>query len=119
VATLPPFASATALLPEPVPGDANGDSRVDGGDLAIWQVNYDPLGEDNDPWNGFWHGDFNRDGRIDGGDLALWQEGYNPIGFMSPEPLGDGSTQIPEPASLMLALSGIIGLAAKARCKRN
>jgi len=27
-------------------GDSNGDDKVDGGDLAIWQQNYDPLGAD-------------------------------------------------------------------------
>ncbi|HUU84812.1 MAG TPA: RHS repeat-associated core domain-containing protein, partial [Phycisphaerae bacterium] len=61
--------------------DANGDAKVDGGDLAVWQDNYDPLGlNENTPGMGDWNGD----GKIDGGDLALWQQRYNPIGLPAP-----------------------------------
>jgi len=60
------------------PGDADGDGKVDGADLAIWQQHYDPLG--NNPDNNFSTGDWNDDGKIDGGDLALWQQKYNPLG---------------------------------------
>jgi hypothetical protein len=60
--------------------DINRDGKVDGGDLAIWQQNYDPLGLNvNIPPMG----DCNADGKIDGGDLALWQQHYNPIGILS------------------------------------
>jgi hypothetical protein len=68
--------------------DANGDRKVDGGELAIWQQNYDPLGLN--PGNGPARGDWNGDGKIDGGDLALWQQNYNPIGMgavSKPQPL--------------------------------
>ena len=61
----------------PVQGDANVDTRVDGGDLALWQQNYDPLGTGN---NTFAMGNWNADNKIDGGDLALWQQNYDPIG---------------------------------------
>ena len=27
-----------------LPGDANGNWKVDGSDLALWQQNYDPIG---------------------------------------------------------------------------
>jgi len=58
--------------------DANGDGKVDGGDLAIWQQHYDPLGQNpNTPGMGDWNGD----GKVDGGDLALWQQRYNPLGL--------------------------------------
>jgi len=58
-------------------GDATGDGKVDGGDLAIWQQNYDPLGTKGaTPEKGDWNGD----GKIDGADLALWQQHYNPLG---------------------------------------
>ncbi|HUU85066.1 MAG TPA: SBBP repeat-containing protein [Phycisphaerae bacterium] len=61
--------------------DANGDTRVDGGDLALWQQHYDPLGQHaNDAGMGDWNGD----GKIDGGDLALWQQRYNPLGLPAP-----------------------------------
>ncbi len=59
--------------------DANGDAKVDGGDLAIWQINYDPIRRT------YYHnpgqGDWNMDNLIDGGDLALWQQSYNPEGL--------------------------------------
>ena len=70
------------------PGDANADGKVDGGDLAIWQQHYDPLGAS--PGNTFAMGDWNGDGQIDGADLALWQQFYDPLG--APEldgPLGN------------------------------
>ena len=67
--------------------DANGDAKVDGGDLAIWQQHYDPLGKNpNTPGMGDWTGD----GKVDGGDLALWQQRYNPIGL--PAPMKAGAT---------------------------
>jgi hypothetical protein len=77
---------------------------VDGGDLAIWQQNYDPLGTGN---NTFAMGDWNNDGKIDGGDLALWQQNYDPLGS---EAGVDGlGANVPEPATLMLVGSGLIG----------
>jgi hypothetical protein len=63
--------------PLPVTADANGDGLVDGADLAIWQVSYNPVG---DLAAGSLAGDFNNDGRVDGGDLALWQQNYDPTG---------------------------------------
>jgi hypothetical protein len=80
------------------PGDANGDGLVDGGDLAIWQQNYDPLGLHS---NTFAMGDWNFDRRVDGADLALWQQNYYPMA--GPPEMN------PEPATLMLvALGGIV-----------
>jgi len=62
-------------------GDATGDGKVDGGDLARWQQNYDPLGTKGATPE---KGDFNGDGKIDGADLALWQQHYNPLGLPTP-----------------------------------
>lgn len=60
--------------------DADGNGKVDSGDLAIWQANYDPLGLRADtPALGDWDGN----GRIDSADLALWQRHYNPQGSFS------------------------------------
>lgn len=42
-----------------LPGDANGDGLIDGGDLALWQGGYDPLGATPAL---FARGDFNQDG---------------------------------------------------------
>jgi len=92
-------------------GDANGDGKIDGGDLALWQQNYDPLGIGN---NTFAMGDWNDDGKIDGGDLALWQQNYNPLGGSA---VGGDFAAVPEPATLMLILTG--GLIAAARRLRK
>ena len=54
-----------------VAGDANHDSKIDGADLAIWQIHYDPLGT-NGVANTWEFGDWNEDDLIDGADLALW-----------------------------------------------
>ena len=67
------------------PGDANGDNRVDGLDLAAWQQGYDPEGWNS---NSVENGDWNGDGLVDGADLALWQQNYNPVG------LSDGTSLV-------------------------
>jgi len=87
-----------------VQGDANDDGKIDGGDLALWQQNYDPLGLNADN-NTFAMGDWNFDGKIDGGDLGLWQQNYNPLGL--PTSVGDAPlAEIPEPATVGLLLLG-------------
>ena len=83
----------------PTPGDANGDGKIDGADLAAWQQNYDPLGV-NGPANTFDLGDFNDDNRVDGTDLALWQQNYDPVGGQ----VKMGA--VPEPATIALVLLG-------------
>jgi hypothetical protein len=86
----------------PIPGDANGDGKIDGGDLAIWQQNYDPLGTAQ---NTFEMGDWNGDGKIDGGDLAIWQQNYDPLGSGGIDGAG---ANVPEPATLLLVGTGVL-----------
>ena len=86
--------------PHTLPGDANHDGKVDGGDLAVWQQNYDPLGVGNNTCE---MGDFNENGRIDGGDLAIWQQNYDPLGTgggVIPDP--GIKAAVPEPTTLSL-----------------
>ena len=92
--------------------DLNGDGKVDGGDLAIWQQNYDPLGTGN---NTFALGDWNGDGKIDGGDLALWQQNYDPIGSAGADGMG---ANVPEPATLLLIATGLAGACGYYRRRR-
>ena len=111
--TLNVIRAAAALMNSLVParGDADGDGKVDGGDLAVWQQNYDPRGVNANTWA---MGDWNADGRIDGSDLALWQQNYNPRGLsIFDNGSGDSldGTEIPEPGTFhltLLAISGII-----------
>ncbi len=86
-------------------GDADGNWKVDGADLALWQQNYDPLGDNP---NTFGMGDFDNNGAIDGADLALWQQKYDPLGNAPAE-------SVPEPGTLMLVGSGVLGLAGLTR----
>jgi len=64
-----------------LPGDANGDGRVDGVDFIIWIQNYDQS------INGAQNGDFDGDGKVDGVDYVIWFTNYSDTGnFPSPTP---------------------------------
>ncbi len=54
-----------------LPGDANGNGVVDGGDYTTWADQYGQTGAGL-------AGDFNHDGTVDGGDYTIWADGYNP-----------------------------------------
>jgi hypothetical protein len=66
------------VAPLRVPGDANGDRKVDVGDLGILAANYgrdlQAQGVDPSLWWGL--GDFNNDGKIDVGDLGILAANY-------------------------------------------
>ena len=89
-------------------GDADGNGRVDGGDMAIWQQNYSPL---TAPDTGYWTADWNGDNRVDGGDLAIWQQNYCPLGLEChlelADLLGGDLDHCPEPTSLLLFVMGV------------
>jgi hypothetical protein len=78
-------------------GDANGDSAVDGGDLALMGGSWNQGGQN---WA---HADFTGEGTVDGGDLALIGGNWN--WSLPPAP----GAPLPEPATL--ALLGLGGLA--------
>lgn len=56
-----------------MPGDANGDGKVDGVDYARWLNNY------NTSKTGPSMGDFNNNGRVDGVDYAIWLNNYGSV----------------------------------------
>ena len=89
-----------------VPGDADGNWKVDSADLATWQQNYDPLGTSRT----FDQGDWDGNGRIDSADLALWQRNYHPLYMGSGSALSSPEVT-PEPATLLLLGSGLLTLA--------
>lgn len=55
---------------QPVPGDANGDRKVDGIDYTIWLLRY------GQRITGYSNGDFNSDGNVDGIDFVIWLNNY-------------------------------------------
>lgn len=90
-----------------VPGDANGDGRIDGSDYTIWSDHYGQTGVD--PWSaGGWAvGNFNEDNVINGADYTVWADNYL---YGTGLPAG---TPIPEPAVAVLVILG--GIAALRR----
>ena len=78
-----------------VPGDANGDGEADLADLTILRGNY--FEEDVD----YADGDFNFDNIVDFLDYRIWTENRTD---------GPGSSSVPEPACLGLALIGAIAV---------
>jgi len=87
------------------PGDANGDDLVDGADYTVWADHYlqtTTLGASV--------GDFSGNGLVDGGDYTIWADNY--------EPLLLSASAVPEPATWVLALVGLIaGLSARHRLR--
>lgn len=88
-----------------LPGDANGDGKVDGGDLSVWQMNYSPVGS---PGITLEMGDWNMDSKVDGADLAIWQMNYDPVG--SEPPFEDPPAHAPEPLTVIGLVMGLGGL---------
>jgi len=89
-------------------GDADGNGKVDSADLALWQQNYDPLGENA---NTFAMGDWDGNGLIDSADLALWQQNYDPIGNSMI------AVHVPEPGTLLLLTAAGLRLLLKRKRK--
>lgn len=90
---------------EPIPGDANGDGKVDGSDVTILAGNWQATVTD-----GAASGDFNGDGVVDGSDVTIlagnWQYGISQ----------SNTAAVPEPATWILLISlGIFMLIGRGR----
>jgi hypothetical protein len=79
-----------------LPGDFNGDQKIDGADLVMWRSGYAIDGR----------ADANGDGDTDGSDFLVWQRNLGASASM-------GATgAVPEPDSLMQALVSLTALVA-------
>jgi hypothetical protein len=84
------------------PGDANINGSVNVGDLGILALNWNDTGK---TWA---TGDFTGDGIVNVGDLGVLAANWGWERPTSPGAMGEGSTAIPEPATLsLLALGGL------------
>lgn len=92
-----------------VPGDANGDGKIDIKDYNAWAANYGKTGSDL-------LGDFNGDGAVNGADYTILADdwGFN-TGAVSAVGGDAGGSEVPaipgmfvpEPATMTLLLAGI------------
>ena len=61
--------------------DSNGDGVIDSIDFAVFQLHYDPLGNnDNTPATG----DYNYDGLVDAADYQVWLNNHGTTGMIRP-----------------------------------
>ena len=107
------------VLKTPPPGDANGDGVVDDVDATLLAANWHANGA---TWG---MGDFDLDGDVDGEDMVIlagnWQKAFenlHPWNYNGDYPPLDMS-QVPEPSTALLVLTGISILALHKRWRRK
>lgn len=81
-----------------VPGDANGDGLVNGGDYTVWADHYLLTNQT------VVTGDFTGDGIVDAGDYTVWADHFD----AGPASAASGSSAVPEPGTLVLALASLV-----------
>jgi hypothetical protein len=87
-------------------GDANLDGEVDGADVDIWKLNVGTAGV------GVWDmADFNYDGEVDGADVDIWKlKVGSSLNLSELSTGGTGLSIVPEPGTLVLLATGLLGL---------
>lgn len=83
----------------PTPGDFNGDSAVNGLDLAIWRNNFGAVGAPTTT-----QGNADGDGDVDGRDFLIWQRNVGASAVAA-------VAAVPEPATALLAMLAGVTLA--------
>ena len=89
-----PIRSPTPTPSGQLPGDANGDGRVDGVDYVIWFNHYG-----TNVSNGPAGGDFDRNGRVDGVDYVIWFNHYGQSGPTTTPTRSPTPTRTPTPGA--------------------
>lgn len=79
--------------------DFDSSGKIDGNDFLIWQQHNGLTGGAT-----LGQGDSNDDGNVDADDLYNWELQY---GYAPPPPPLASASQIPEPASLLLVVTGL------------
>ncbi len=92
-------------------GDFNGDGFVDAADYTLWRDNLGATDE-----SAFAEGTGNGIGGIDADDYLLWRANF---GNTNAGSVGDSPSAVPEPATVCLALLGVVSAAVFARRKRE
>jgi hypothetical protein len=99
-------------------GDYNQDLRVDAADYAQWRI---ALGSSTAP-----HADGNFDGIVDAADYTIWRDhfgedisdaGYDNVGGSGSSGVVSGA--VPEPATILVALTAGVGLLSMLRRRRG
>jgi hypothetical protein len=73
--------STNQTFAQTLPGDANGDGKVDDADYAIWRTNYNQT-----KTGGASIGDFNTNGKVEGLDYVIWLTNFGKTSGPSPTP---------------------------------
>lgn len=88
----------------PLAGDYNGDGLVDAADFVIWRDSYGQTG------TGL-AADGDGSGEVDQADYTLWVGNFGSTS--GPSQSSSNSTSVPEPASLIMILIGLISAASR------
>ncbi|MCA9101219.1 MAG: PEP-CTERM sorting domain-containing protein [Pirellulales bacterium] len=94
--------SLSGVVPQPIPGDGNGDGWVDGLDYLLWAGAF---GTHPGPDGDISDGDYNDDGSVDGLDYLQWAGHYGT----------HATTDVPEPSSLALLLGCLTAASVRRR----
>jgi hypothetical protein len=89
-------------------GDYNGDGVVDAADYTVWR---DTMGSSGSTLAA----DGNHNGTIDAGDYDVWRNNFGAIAGSGSGADGNMNVAVPEPATLIMLLGGILTICSRCR----